>query len=120
MGCATDVKVCIIRGTFWPLNVHLGREWVEVAETPSLYRCRLTFREFQDDDTPDLFSVIATPQIIPDALPTEPNVLISFGLAGTVTQTLPDYDVVGFCEIYLAAEPTNPTRLFNMKVSISD
>jgi hypothetical protein len=120
MGCASEINVCIIRGSFWPLTVTLSASWVEVAESPSNYRIRLVLRRSQDDSDPDLLMAIVAPELIQDAILNEPRVIASFGLAGTVTQTLPDYDIVGFCEIYDATTPLNPTRLFNMKVSISD
>jgi hypothetical protein len=121
MLCPDEIIVCITRGSFWPLNILLGRnEFQEVESAPTQYRCRITFRVFQDDSSPNLFSVIAVPEVLPDALPMEANILISFGLEGSVTQTLPDYDIVGFCEIYEAVNPSNPTRLFNMKVKIND
>lgn len=120
MSCPNEISICIVRGDFFPLYVQLGKEWVEVAENPAQYRCRLVFREFQDDTSPDLISLVATPEAVGAAIGNEPRVAINFGLIGSLTATLPDYPVSGFCEIYLATAPGNPTRLFNMKVATSD
>lgn len=117
--CTSEITVCVIRGDSFFMDVALGNNWVEVIEDPSLYRVNLSFRAFQEDSSPILLTLQATPEFIPDAILDEPRILISFAAAGSVTQTLPAYDIVGFCEIFLVTSPS-PTRLFNMKVEISD
>ena len=117
--CVTEIDVCVIRGDTFAMDVALGNDWIEVLENPNLFRSNLIFRASQDDSSPVLLQLQAVPQLLPDAILDEPRLLLSFITAGSVTQTLPNYDIVGYCEIFEVAAPS-PSRLFNMQVQISD
>lgn len=118
--CISQIGICVTRGTLFTLDVGLSEQYVEVIANPSLYRAKLVFRAFQDDNSPALLTLVSTPELVTGPIILGPPVIIPFSAAGPVTQTLPDYDIVGYCDLYAAADPSNPVRLFNMEVEIGD
>lgn len=119
MTCVRRFDLCITRGSRASHSAVLRQGFDEVIETPLDWRGRLVFREVQDDTVPDIFALVAVPEVVEDPCqPGQKMAVLQFDIAGSLTAILPPYDVVAFVE--LQEFNGDNLRLYNMRVRIGD
>ena len=118
--CVDDVDICVIRGDGWAMDVGLSDEWTEVADTPGNYTANLVFRDRQNDDLTPLLTLTVSPTVDPAPVAGEPQVYFHFIATAAETSSLPNWNIVAYCELVEAGPPAVPTRLFNSPVTIND
>jgi len=112
-GCVTEVDYCITRGTNFRADVSFSVGFVELIEDPDLYEGVMVFRQYQSDDAPVYLTLRSDIVEVPPEVPAS----LSFTATPTQTLALPDYDVVGYCDLQLK-DGTSIQRLFTMEVEV--
>ena len=123
MSCCTDIyRACLVRGDTWTLDVGLSSEYAEVLENPQDWAMVIVMRESQDDDVTPYLTLNSTYEVPVDPLLDEPPILYSFVATSAETQALPEWDIVGYCElVQINSTIVSPIvkRLFNMEIEVS-
>lgn len=114
----TTIDMAVTRGSRLDHVCVLRQGFPEIVQNPALFRGRLVFRELQDDDVPEIFAVSATPEVALDPECGSNTVTLAFTVAGSLTQILPSYDIVGFVEVVETGVDTQ--RLYNLRVRTGD
>ena len=120
MGCAPQAEICIIRGDVWSMDVGLSSQWTEVIADPGGFVGTIVLRDEQDDTAVVRLQLQATPKARVDPSPGAPPLRLSFAATAGQTQQLPDYNIVGYCQLASIDATDQSRRLFNLKVQIDD
>jgi len=120
MSCCTDTyATCIIRGDTWTLDVALSAAYVEVIDNPSDFQMTIVMRESQDDNLTPYLTLVGVPYIPDKPLVGEPPITYSFTATSDQTAALPQWDIVGYCELRQIADQV-VNRLFNIEFEVGD
>jgi len=120
MSCVEQISICVTRGDTFRIDVGLSSSWQEIIDSPFDYEANLVFREAQDDTLPDLLTLTSTPEIVASPVPGELPIYFAFMADTLQTESLPQWDIVAYCELVKAGASGEVTRLFNASVNIGD
>lgn len=117
--CEQTHNISITRGDSFRFVAGLADGWDFVAADPSGFYARLVFRDVDDDSVPEVFSIISL--IYPGTDNNMPSVtsFLEFLATPGETQSLPQYDLLFFCEI-VGQDGQYIKRLFNGRVRVGD
>jgi hypothetical protein len=113
--CTSQYNFCVVKGTNFSKDVALTDAFAEAVENPDDYQGVMVFREYQDDAAP-VYLTLISPLNTTD---TDAPILMSFMATPLQTMSLPDWDVVAYCNLELKTAASK-TRLFDSKVEINE